>query len=191
MVGSCANGCLSAPRPARSGSWATSPVCTRYWRSSPSEASTAVAKSRLRSATSSPVIQAILRCWRSPFAATCPSRTVGTRCWMSPARRMTAGSAIPRPPVTSRSCTRSPLIWWAKTAQARRAYTLNANRRLGMTTMCCNSLKTISCVSPGTRPPVGAVARLAGRGDVSVIDRPRRREPRWRSTSRCAAPAHR
>src|SRR5512143_876192 len=67
---------------------------------------------------------------------------------MSPFGRMIAGSAIPPPLVTWHSYARWPSTWSAKTAPPKAAFGPSVRRPLGMTTICGNFSRSISCVSP-------------------------------------------
>src|SRR3954467_12917565 len=114
----------------------------RCWRWRRSAASPAAARSRPRSATSSPAAATIPPSWSKPSAGTGASRTRCTGSSTSPSARTTVACATAPLPATSPSCARSPSTSSLETAAAKPAYAAGARRPPGTTPTCSRSSPT-------------------------------------------------
>src|SRR3954447_16129285 len=115
------------------------PICALCWRSRRSAASTAPARPRPRSVTSSPAVTMILPSWPGPSAGSGASRTPCIGSSTSPSVRTTAGCAIAPPPAISPFYAKSPSTSSPPIAAAKPAFAVGARRPPGTTTTCSGS----------------------------------------------------
>src|SRR4051812_26715262 len=134
-------GASSWPRRSRISSPCTAGLtCVRFSQSRRSGASTAPARLRPRSATSSRVAATLLPSWSGRSADIGALRTRCIGCWTSTSARMTAACATRRLRATSPSFARLPLTLSPRTKARKPAYAAGAKKPLGTIATCSGSL---------------------------------------------------